>query len=57
MAKALEVNENSVGGKPARSPSPPEKASSGEKREEHKIRGKSLRVNENSVEDSKPDRS
>ena len=54
MAKALEVNENSVDGKPARSPSPPRKGLSGGKRDENKISGKSLRVNENSVESTKP---
>jgi hypothetical protein len=62
MAKALEVNENSAGGKPAQSPSPAGKAPSGEKPAEHKpqgkkVQGKSLQVNENSVEDAKPDRS
>jgi hypothetical protein len=57
MAKALEVNENSAGGKPAQSPSPAGKAPSGEKPAEHKPQGKSLQVNENSVEDAKPDRS
>jgi hypothetical protein len=57
MAKALEVNENSAGGKPAQSPSPAGKGPSGEKPAEHKPQGKSLQVNENSVEDSKPDRS
>jgi len=57
MAKALEVNENSVDGKPAPSPSQARKGSSGGKRDDYKISGKSLQVNENSVGDRKPDRS
>jgi hypothetical protein len=51
MTKALEVNENSVDGKPAAPPQPPRKGSSGEKLEEHKVQGESLRVNENGVKD------
>jgi hypothetical protein len=51
MTKALEVNENSVDGKPAAPPQPPRKGSSGEKLEEHKVQGESPRVNENSVKD------
>jgi hypothetical protein len=55
MAKALEVNENSAGGKPAQSPSPAGKAPSGEhKAQGNKVQGKSLQVNENSVENAKP---
>jgi hypothetical protein len=52
MTKAIEVNDNSVGGKPAAPPPPPKKGSSGEKLEEHKVQGESLRVNENSVKGS-----
>jgi hypothetical protein len=53
MAKALKVNDNSVDGTTPQ-PSPPK---SGEKkRDDHDIHGESLRVNENSVGDDKPDR-
>jgi hypothetical protein len=50
MTKALEVNQNSVGDKT--SPSPKEDPARG-KRDQHDIAGKSLQVNENSVENTK----
>jgi hypothetical protein len=54
MTKALEVNENSVG---VKTPRPPKKASSSGTRDQHEIAGKSLQVNENSVENTKTDES
>jgi hypothetical protein len=57
MAKALEVNENSVEDQePARSPAPPRRGS-GDKRNQQKLQGKALQVNEDSVEGQEPARS
>lgn len=50
MAKALEVNENSVGGKPAKMPPSRKRPGAGN---DHEIQGKSLEVNANSVGDEK----
>ena len=51
MPKALEVNENPDGNNmPV---SQPRKGPSGDKQPERKVKGKSLRVNLNTVEDKK----
>jgi hypothetical protein len=54
--KALQMNDNSAGGKePGRSQSLPRRGS-GDKPNEQKPQGKALQVNENSVEDPAPRR-
>jgi hypothetical protein len=54
--KALQVNDNSAGGKePGRSQSLPRRGS-GDKPNEHKLQGKALQVNENSAKDAAPPR-
>ena len=54
--KALQMNDNSAGGKePGRSQSLPRRGS-GDKPNEQKLQGKALQVNENSVEDPAPPR-
>jgi len=54
--EALQVNDNSAGGKePGRSQSLPRRGS-GDKPNEHKLQGKALQVNENSAKDPAPPR-
>ena len=54
--KALQMNDNSAGGKePGRLQSLPRRGS-GDKPNEQKLQGKALQVNENSVEDPAPPR-
>jgi hypothetical protein len=56
QGKALQMNDNSVGGKePAGSPALPQRGS-GDKPDQQKLQGKALQVNENSVEDQGPAR-
>jgi hypothetical protein len=52
--KALEVNENSVGGKQPTLPPAPSRSSKNPN--EHKVQGNALRVNEYSIKDHGPDR-
>lgn len=54
MAKALEVNENSVEGQKAAGSPAPQGRASGDKRNQQKLQGKALQVNKNSVEDQEP---
>ena len=54
QGKALQMNDNSAGGKePARSPALARRGS-GDKPNQQKLQGKALQVNENSVEDQGP---
>jgi hypothetical protein len=54
QGNALQMNDNSAGGKePARSPALPRRGS-GDKSNQQKLRSKALQVNENSLEDHGP---
>ena len=54
QGKALQMNNNSVGGKgPAPSTAAPQQGPV-DRPDQHKVQGKALQVNENSVEDQDP---
>jgi hypothetical protein len=57
QGKALQMNENTAGGKaPAQSPAAPQQPS-GDKPDEQKLHGKALEINDNSLEGKTPARS
>ncbi len=54
QGKALQMNENSLGGKEPARPQAPSRRGSGGEPNEQKLQGKALQVNENSVEEDAP---